>query len=137
MDSCDDGVQVLLEANANLHEKDFEGGTVFFAACFCGQDQLLESLIEMNVAVDGLVNTPNGQGETPLHWSTKNGHDAVSRILIEQRADVEQKFAGEDVEAAQSALEWALESHGQLALHWAAKTGRAGVDARSNVDWAF
>ena len=42
----------------------------------------------MNVAVDGLVNTPNGQGETPLHWSTKNGHDAVSRILIEQRADV-------------------------------------------------
>ena len=91
----------------------------------------------MNVAVDGLVNTPNGQGETPLHWSTKNGHDAVSRILIEQRADVQQKFAGEDVEAAQSALEWALESHGQLALHWAAKTGRAGVDARSNVDWAF
>jgi ankyrin repeat protein len=103
---------------------------------------LLHVFLEKKADVEALTNISNKLGESPLHWSAKNQHDIVSKMLLEHKANINAKTTPKkDAEPkskeakGESVLEWVIESCEKLAIHWAARNGKS-LGKSQNVEVA-
>eukprot|EP01114_Cavostelium_apophysatum_P023836 TRINITY_DN910_c0_g1_i1.p1 TRINITY_DN910_c0_g1~~TRINITY_DN910_c0_g1_i1.p1 ORF type:complete len:947 (-),score=287.15 TRINITY_DN910_c0_g1_i1:24-2864(-) len=78
-------IRALLKAGANPELVDVQGCTPLTAAVFMGQEAAAEVLIdEGNVVIDA----PNKDGMTPLHWAVIEQHYGCVELLIRKGANL-------------------------------------------------
>ncbi|KAH0533932.1 hypothetical protein FGG08_007454 [Glutinoglossum americanum] len=119
------------------------------AACF-GIFPLARKLLRLKrwrirLALGNPVNKRDGDGRTPLSWAAENGHEAMVKLLLEKRAELEPSdskygqtpllFAAENGHEAVvklllekgAKMESTDNKYGQTPLSWAAENGREAV----------
>jgi ankyrin repeat protein len=80
-----DGVQLLLEAGANLHAPgNVDSDLVIHAACIGGSAVIVQSLLSRGVD----PNTDGGHRGPPLHITCEHGNEAVLGVLLENNVNV-------------------------------------------------
>ena len=80
-------IDELINAGANLEEKNDKGWTTLEKASYWGYKEVVELLIEKGA----LVNDKTDSGMTALMWASYWGHKDVVELLIEKGADVNAK----------------------------------------------
>jgi ankyrin repeat protein len=76
--------QVLLEAGADLHTRDDDGGTLLHAAAWSGNGAVVRFLLQRGLD----VNAATKSGRTPLMAAAEEGHLEAARALLEAGADL-------------------------------------------------
>lgn len=76
--------RVLLDANANPRSCDALGGTPLHSACFWGNINIVQALIEAGADVAAVTNSKSSS--SPLHYAARQGHALVAQILIQSFA---------------------------------------------------
>jgi uncharacterized protein len=98
-----DGVQLLLEAGANLHAPgNVDSDLVIHAACMGGSAVIVQSLLSRGVD----PNTDGGRHGPPLHIACEYGYEAVLGVLLENNVNVNHPGG-----RSGSALNAAIETH--------------------------
>ncbi|MCY4200242.1 MAG: ankyrin repeat domain-containing protein [Gammaproteobacteria bacterium] len=130
-------VQVLIEAGADVNEKDVYGNTPLHWATLRGDDAAIAKLL---IEAGSDTETQDSRGSTPLHWAVSDGNLSIARLLIEAGADVNRQrtdgaaplhLAVLHVEMARALIDDGAnielrDSRGNTPLHWAAYYG--GMD---------
>jgi ankyrin repeat protein len=132
----------------NEHDIIPETGSLLCLASALGLDSAVEEfLYEQNLAGSDLEaevdSKDNIYGGTPLSWAARNGHEAVVKLLLASKAEVDSKD-----DYGQTPLSWAAENgheavvklllaskaevdskdkYGQTPLSWAARKGHEAV----------
>lgn len=78
-------VQLLLERNADVNQKDYFGQTALSHAAAEGHEPVVRLLLAHNAAVD----STSRDGATALSYAARRGHDTVGRLLLEHNATVD------------------------------------------------
>ncbi|KAF9570766.1 hypothetical protein EC968_001416 [Mortierella alpina] len=81
--------QKLIEAGAQVNDRDYAEWTPLHEACVTGHEKVAELLIQHHAD----VNAPGGHMDTPLHDAAQNGHVDVVRLLLAHGANVLAKNA--------------------------------------------
>jgi ankyrin repeat protein len=128
-------------------------------AAYFGLDEAVKLLLADRVDPD----SKNTEGQTPLLWAAEKGHDAVVRLLLEHKADINAKTNNNRWTAlyvaaknghervVQLLLDYkadaeAKNSHGETALHRAAMNGyeavvqllldhKVDIEAKNDYGW--
>ncbi|KAG0327800.1 hypothetical protein BG004_002679 [Podila humilis] len=74
----------LIEAGAQVNDRDYAEWTPLHEACVTGHDKVAELLIQHHAR----VNAQGGQLDTPLHDAAQNGHVDVVKLLLAHGANV-------------------------------------------------
>ena len=80
-------VKRLIEGGANIHQEDDNGATALLHACVAGADLCAHALIRKGARVNGV----DKFGRTPLLCAVKEIHVASVRLLVQEKADPNQK----------------------------------------------
>ncbi|KAF9984222.1 Set3 complex subunit [Mortierella antarctica] len=81
--------QKLIEAGAQVNDRDYAEWTPLHEACVTGHEKVAELLIQHHAD----VNAPGGHMDTPLHDAAQNGHVDVVKLLLAHGANVLAKNA--------------------------------------------
>ena len=85
-------VDILLENNADISEKDYyEGWTALIHAAWNGDKEIVETLLQNNANVNEKTSSGRTPGFTPLMLASYNGHKDIVEILIQNNADINAK----------------------------------------------
>ncbi|KAF9353166.1 hypothetical protein BGX26_009036, partial [Mortierella sp. AD094] len=79
----------LIEAGAEVNDRDYAEWTPLHEACVTGHDKVAELLIQHKAD----VNARGGHMDTPLHDAAQNGHVEVVKLLLSNGANVLAKNA--------------------------------------------
>ncbi|GAW21808.1 hypothetical protein ANO14919_113330 [Xylariales sp. No.14919] len=104
--------KVLLDRGASTYQRDYESGhTILQAAAMIGNQNIFRLLIGRHSA-----KSPDGrhQREAALHSAVKSGKLEVCRILLEEGADINLRFAGQP---SRTALHEAVMTGNQDIVH--------------------
>lgn len=77
-------LQVLLDNNANLEQKDAIGKTAFLWAVERGHREVAQMLLDYGAD----INTQNQYGNTALMWTARFGDTAMAKMLLNGGADI-------------------------------------------------
>ncbi|WP_265013673.1 MULTISPECIES: ankyrin repeat domain-containing protein [unclassified Wolbachia] len=99
-------VNVLLEKEVVVDERDHSGNTVLHLAAKNGHVDVVKVLLEKGANVD----EKGWRDATPLHFAARNGHASVVEVLLKAEANVN-----------------AVDIEGWTPLHFAALHGRANI----------
>ena len=115
-----------------LQRLDFLSGAVLGSASENGE----EAIVGLLLAMDGFeANSKGKYGWTPLQWATRNGHDAVVRLLLAQGAELETNDKD-----SRTPLSWAAEKGHEavvkLLLAQGAELETNDKDGRTPLSWA-
>lgn len=91
----------------------------------------------------GSVDVPDGNGQSPLSWAARNGHEAVARLLLDNAADFQSKdtygltpFSWAAGRGHDNVVKLLLnngadfnspDTYGRTPLSWAARHGHEGI----------
>jgi ankyrin repeat protein len=79
------------EGPVNLHNSD--GWTALHLACFFGQFDCVEALLELGASVK--MRSANTMGNTPLHAAAAGGHREVCALLLSHNAEINAEQASQ------------------------------------------
>ena len=116
-------VKRLIEGGANIHQEDDNGATALLHACVAGADLCAHALIRKGARVNGV----DKFGRTPLLCAVKEIHVASVRLLMQEKADPNQKsddtFEEEEEKHGWSPLMWAVERESAELVHQLLEAG--------------
>ena len=116
-------VKRLIEGGANIHQEDDNGATALLHACVAGADLCAHALIRKGARVNGV----DKFGRTPLLCAVKEIHVASVRLLVQEKADPNQKsddtFEEEEEKHGWSPLMWAVERESAELVHQLLEAG--------------
>ena len=72
-------VQILLDRNMDIDERDSNGRTALQLAAMHGHSKTIQLLLQRGARVDA----PDAMGRTALHWATLQKHEEVLRIFLD------------------------------------------------------
>ena len=78
----DDILELLLQHNVNINEKNYQAETPLYIACEKGHESIVERLLKQN-NID--VNITNKKGATPLHIACNKGHESIVALLLQHK----------------------------------------------------
>lgn len=108
-------VNILLEANAQPHEPDKRGRTLFYLACQKGHGETAKELLQKLQAMDfDSINKPNDDGKTPLRRVARHDLTTILQALLERVTSTAQLDVTDTQEASK-----------RTALHVAAYVGQS------------
>lgn len=115
--------RVLLDAGANPSSCDSLGGTPLHSASFWGNMEIVQALLD--AGADPAAVTNSKSTSTPLHYAARQGHSAVTEVLI--RSFSKNGPSSDSVYRTLEAFVNAQNSNKQTALHLAAFAGHVQV----------
>ena len=86
--------EMLLEAGSDISVKNRSEGTALLHSCHSGDFEVIQFVVEVYKAMGMSLQERDRGGKTPLHVTARSGHEAASRVLIENGIDVMKKFDG-------------------------------------------
>ena len=134
-------IQILLQTDLNLEERDKDGRTALLWAAATGKETLAKLLLSGRIRNNADIDATNNRGKTALHLAveSKSNRLALVKVLLEHGANVHAQSDGgwtalhnaaekgyDDV--ASLLLQWkadvnATTSNGMTPLHWSARNG--------------
>ncbi|MBF0351111.1 MAG: ankyrin repeat domain-containing protein [SAR324 cluster bacterium] len=78
-----ENMQRFLDAGLDINTPDKQGQTLFMKAVSKDNRELIEALFDQNAD----CNLTDSRGETALSWAVFQGYDAVTRLLLNRKAD--------------------------------------------------